>query len=266
MKKITYNLSLNEAQNMPIMFRSVCSDYDQETLSWSEGRTYFYMMQFVIDGTGILRCRGREYNLKPGCAFLIAKGVAFEYINLGGLRSALLSTVGSVPEDFMRLHKIDSHVFHQDVDLKKYVGMINDIEYAYYSTSKKSKLSSLAYEIFSEFFSEGTKQKSTINEQVLSYLKQNFMNKITLEEISESVGISVSKLCHDFKKAYGCSVFSKIKELRLNYAKELISSNNNCRIGEVASSCGFDDLSYFCRAYKERFNKTPMEDKLYFLN
>ena len=260
MKNITYNSILDDSRDMPIAFRTVCTQYDQETLRWQENYTDFYILQFIVGGSGILRCRDREYTLSRGSAFFIRKGVAFEYINTGNLRSAFMSSVGVVPEIFSLSCKSDC-VFYPSVDIKKYVGMIGDIEREYYLTSKKAKLSSMAYGLLAEFFSEAAESPSSINEQVLTYIKRNFNKRLTLEDISNNIGISVSKLCHDFKRAHGCSVFTMIKNLRLDYAREMLLSNGNMRVKDIAAYCGFDDLSYFCSAYKKRFNKSPVSDK-----
>ena len=260
MKSFTYNLMLEDSLEMPIMFRSACVNYDQETIRWQENYTEFYVIQFVVSGSGIFRCRGKEFKLTPGCAFFVKKGVAFEYVNTGNLKSAFLSTVGSVPEAFA-LSCTDEHRFYPSVDLDKYLGMISNIEKEYYMTSRKARLSSLSYEFLSEFFSEGESHHSSTNEKVLTYIKRNFTKKLTLEDISSDVRISVSKLCHDFKRAHGCSIFTMIKNLRLDYARELLAERDNPRVGEVALLCGFDDLSYFCSAYKKRFGKSPSSDK-----
>lgn len=259
-KNITYNWYLDESRDMPVAFRSVCTSYDQESLAWNN--TTFYVMQFVIGGQGIFRCNGYEYKLRDGCAFFVKMGVAFEYINTGGLKSAFLSTVGVVPEAFAKTHANEGFVFYERVDLRKYVGMLGDIEREYFLTSKKEKLSSLSYEVLASFFAEETAQVSSSVEEALTYIKRNFTKKITLADISDSVGISVSKLCHNFKKIYGSSVFTKIKNLRLDYARELILSNRDLKIKDISVFCGFDDFSYFCSAYKKRFFKSPTEDRL----
>jgi len=74
--------------------------------------------------------------------------------------------------------------------------------------------------------------------------------------------MSVSKICHDFKSKYNCSIFTKIKDLRLNYAKELLLSNSNWKIKDIALACGFDDFSYFCREYKAHFKNSPKTDRI----
>ena len=256
MKDITFNMMLEDSLDMPVAFRSLCTLYDQESLKWAENYTDFYIMQFIVSGQGILRCRGKEYKLKSGSAFFIKIGTEFEYINTGNLKSAFLSTVGTAPETFAK-SCIDDHLFYESVDLKKYLGFLEEIKMEYCSAGRKGRLSSLAYRLLSEFFSEKNNSEFSLNEQILSYIRQNFRKKITLSDISRDLGISVSKLCHDFKRAYGCSVFTRIKNLRLDYARELLSSNATLKIKDVAAYCGFEDLSYFCTAYKKRFEKSP---------
>ena len=261
MKEIVFNLMLEECADMPIVFRSAATCYDQETIRWQEGYTDFYVLQFIVGGSGIFRCRGSEYKLSEGCAFFVGRGVEFEYINTGSLKSAFLSTVGVVPETFLASLK-DEHLFYESVDVKKYVSMIGEIQREYYLTSKKARLSAFAYELLAEFFSERYGHTSTVNEQIMTYIKNNFTKKLTLSDISANIGISVSKLCHDFKSFYGTSVFTKIKNLRLDYARELILSNGDLKIKDISVFCGFDDFSYFCSAYKKRFGKSPTDDKL----
>lgn len=263
MKRITLNSSLNEERHMPVTFRSLCTDYEQESLKWPKGYMHFYKLQFITEGEGIFRCNGHEYPLKQGCGFFVAKEESFELVNVKGLKAAIFSAVGALPAELMRICNCESHIFYEKVDLKKYIGMLNDIEHEYYSTGKKAKLSSLTYELLAEFFFGENEQQSSIAEEVLMYIKRNFTKKLSLEDISKQIGVSVSKICHDFKVKYGCSIFTKIKDLRLNYAKELLLSNSNWHIREVALACGFDDFSYFCRAYKERFNKTPKNSVKY---
>ena len=89
------------------------------------------------------------------------------------------------------------------------------------------------------------------------YIEKNFSKKLTLNELAEINKTSVSKLCHDFKDKYGYTVFQHIINLRLNYAYNLLNSSATAKTKDVASVCGFDDVSYFCKLYKEKFGTTP---------
>jgi len=261
MSKIIRNVRIGECSKLPIMFRSVCKEYEQETLKWPAGYTWFDMLHFVLEGSGIIRCNGEEHRLQRGSAFFVAKGVALDYMNTGGLKSALVSAIGSAPDELRQHYQSKKFICYEQVELDKYLRIIQDIEKEYYTTGKDAKLSSLTYEIFADFFAHDTKKISSAIELAQSYIKRNFNQKITLEQISEYACISVSKLCHDFKKIYGQTVFEFIMDLRLSYAQILLTSDYHIRTKEAAYEAGFEDISYFCRAYKKRFGKTPMEEK-----
>ena len=167
MKRITLNSSLNEERHLPVTFRSLCTDYEQESLKWPKGYMHFYKLQFITNGEGIFRCNGQEYVLKRGCGFFVAKEEALEFVNIKGLEAAIFSVVGSLPAELMNACNCQSHIFYEKVDLKKYIGMLNDIEHEYYSTSKKAKISSLTYELLAEFFFGEKEQQPSIAEEVL---------------------------------------------------------------------------------------------------
>ena len=98
--------------------------------------------------------------------------------------------------------------------------------------------------------------------KAISFIDKNFTKKITLDEIAKQCGVSVSKLCYDFRQKYGKTVFEHVINQRLNYARAYLSNSSSIRVKDVSLTCGFDDVSYFCKAYKNKFGKSPALDKL----
>lgn len=115
----------------------------------------------------------------------------------------------------------------------------------------------MCYSFYTGFFEQLDGKALASLDKTALYIEKNFSKKITLDELAEINQTSVSKLCHDFKKKYGCTVFEQVLNLRLNYAYTLLNSGITIKTKEVAAECGFDDASYFCRAYKNKFGVTP---------
>lgn len=46
-------------------------------------------------------------------------------------------------------------------------------------------------------------------------------------------------------------------ETRFKNARYMIKSNPEIKLSEVASSCGFNDISYFCKVYKNFYGESP---------
>ena len=72
------------------------------------------------------------------------------------------------------------------------------------------------------------------------------------------LGCSPAHLSHSFHQIYGVELKRYIRELRLEYARQLLSSGR-CNIAECAERCGFRDASYFSRRFREHFGIPPAQ-------
>ena len=48
-------------------------------------------------------------------------------------------------------------------------------------------------------------------------------------------------------------------QLRIAKAKRLLDADVNTPIGEIAMACGFEDVSYFSRVFKQLCQMTPSQ-------
>ena len=81
-------------------------------------------------------------------------------------------------------------------------------------------------------------------------------NPVSLEEIANTIGLSISTLQRRFKKDYGTTVVDYIRQKRLEKARTAIAING-LSIGEAAYQAGYNHSSNFITAFKKRFNITP---------
>lgn len=78
------------------------------------------------------------------------------------------------------------------------------------------------------------------------------------EEFASALALSQSLLYKKIKALTNLSVVEFIREIRLNYAIELLQSGKY-NVTEVSEKCGFTTSAYFCKVFKEFFGKTPTE-------
>ena len=94
---------------------------------------------------------------------------------------------------------------------------------------------------------------------VIIYVNAHYMDKLTLDSIADYVGLNREYLSRLFSKETGTGLFQYINEVRMKRAGEMIRSNKQAYVKEVAAAVGFDDPYFFSRKFKEFYGKTPSE-------
>ena len=101
----------------------------------------------------------------------------------------------------------------------------------------------------------------TIIQPAIKMRRDRYSEQLTLEILAEACNISKFHFCRIFKRVMGTSVIQYLNSYRLKIANTMII-NTGKQISEIASICGFDDVSYFCRIYKKYYGRTPKKAKL----
>ena len=83
-------------------------------------------------------------------------------------------------------------------------------------------------------------------------------NQLTADSLSNAMGMSYSQLNRRLKVCANCTVNIYIENVKITKARRLLATTHT-PIGDIAISCGFQDNSYFSRAFKKRLNVTPSQ-------
>ena len=92
--------------------------------------------------------------------------------------------------------------------------------------------------------------------KTVAFMENNFLDKITLEDLAKKSAMSVNQFLRVFKKNYQITPINYLTHLRLDRAKELLK-DPNLDITEVAFDSGFDDSNYFSRVFRKKLGTTP---------
>lgn len=101
-------------------------------------------------------------------------------------------------------------------------------------------------------------QTALVMAHVRRYLEDNYMFDLSLDSVGEILHISPAYLSAQFKKYQKMNFLDCLTELRINAAKELLADPFRSS-AEVASMVGYEDASYFARAFKKRTSMTPTQ-------
>ena len=88
------------------------------------------------------------------------------------------------------------------------------------------------------------------------YVEQNYREKITVETLAEISGYSPSHFSRVFSKVYDLSPIQYVNQIRIMHAKNLLRTGQYT-IAQIAQECGFANVYYFSRCFKQITGTTP---------
>ena len=91
---------------------------------------------------------------------------------------------------------------------------------------------------------------------VIKYVELNYASPMSIAQMADLAGFSESHFMKFFKKTMGTSFTAYLNSYRLTIAARLLLQSDDT-ILSIAANVGFDNLSYFNRAFKKQYGKTP---------
>lgn len=127
--------------------------------------------------------------------------------------------------------------------------------------SMESRINALISElnlIYETNYKEYIASTDSITAQIFDYIDRHYLEKITLQDISDKFFVSINSVNAIIKRCAGYTFKQYIIFLRLNMANTLIQSGTQ-KLSDVAKLSGFSDYSSFIKAYKKRYGIVPSE-------
>lgn len=170
-------------------------------------------------------------------------------------------------------HEHELPIIIQD-NIECYKSIFNTIEkiiYCYYEKdiAYELELKSLLFNFFALLYKnnliEKQKNKNTLTinntdkiKLTLNYINEHYSEDISINTLSELCEYSEYHFMRFFKKHIGLTCIQYINNLRLEKSSILLTSTNN-PIMDISLEVGFDNLSYFNKLFKRKYNLTPKE-------
>lgn len=258
---------------MPMFFRSF-------PMHWHDELEIVY----VLEGTARYIVDRDEYIIKSGDILIIPPNSlhAFEqYNDTSFIGKAILFSrkmVDSNPLDVCSVKYIYP-LFNNEIFLPVHIGAENPhssslrkfLDNAVSSHIEKTagyelrvKIAFLEFiqyfysnELYTTLKTTGTNEKNSEQvKAVINYISEHYRDKITLEELAAVVNLSTYYMAHIFKQYTGISPNRYINDHRLAIAGNRLL-NEDTAVLNIAMECGFNNISYFNRAFKSKYGMTP---------
>ncbi len=139
-------------------------------------------------------------------------------------------------------------------------------EPAGYELRVRSALSELVFLLVSHCSAEKTRptEKAMRNagriKEMLKFVQEHIQEELTIAGIAQSAAISESECLRCFREMLGTTPIRYVRQLRIQRAAELLESTN-LKIAEVGALCGFQEMSYFSKVFRDAKGCTPKEYK-----
>ncbi|MDR3645402.1 MAG: PocR ligand-binding domain-containing protein [Clostridia bacterium] len=92
--------------------------------------------------------------------------------------------------------------------------------------------------------------------KTVDFVRRNYMNKITLEDVANFVYLSPSYFSKVFKDEMKSNFNAYLNSVRIEQSKKLLLSDA-VKLVDVAGMVGFEDQSYFSKVFKKLAGVTP---------
>ena len=95
-------------------------------------------------------------------------------------------------------------------------------------------------------------------EPAIAYIQNNYQQALTLDELAASIHLSEGQFCRTFKHFTGMTPFQYLIRYRILQSCHELSTTNK-KITDIATSHGFNNISYYNRAFLKLMNMTPSD-------
>lgn len=97
----------------------------------------------------------------------------------------------------------------------------------------------------------------TVNE-IVNYLDENFLEKITIDELAFLFRTNRATLCREFREKTGKTILQYVSDKKTNIAKEKLAESVST-VTEIAYQLKFESIHYFTRFFKKQTGITPLK-------
>ena len=232
---------------------------------WHEHIEFVY----VTRGDGVFIINGKRYPVSPGDLIIANPNTLHALLSESGIDYHCML----IRPDFFSKDDIDIPSFKSLIKADKTVGEIfSELKAEYVSdlTAADIMKKAIVYRLVAYLarnYSKPTLSKEDIERRtaalsrirkVEDFVSKNYKSKISTADLAKIFYVSENHFCRLFKKTVGISAIEYINEYRIGKS-ELLLSQTDLSITEIAAEVGFENANYFARVFNKIRKESPSE-------
>lgn len=228
--------------------------------NWHENPEFLYFVKgrghVIYNDQHYSVCRGDMVVINSDCFHAVSSQKNLEYYCL------------IVDTDFFRSNgiPIDSLNYRQLIKNSDYIDFFEKLVFLY--KDKTKNCAKIRAAILNFLIDIGDKHIETnvISDKFpecikdsITFIKKHYSEELTIDDIVNYIGFSRAYFSRMFKKHTGVSIITYLNYIRCRQARVMLIKNE-LTVGQIAESCGFNNLSYFSKTYKSIMGILPSEE------
>lgn len=232
-------------------------NHKQEKINRANGYQW-HQIFMVNSGVGLLEINEQSFIIEKNDLFYIAANIPHQYYGIEeNFKTTYLSFYDNNFVNIQKYYTLGDFGVYKNKNTGSFHSSIENLYNVVDTLHEVSTLCSLTFSAIISYFDEACKKDYSPIENVYNYIEENYSKMITLDDILSVYPYSKTMLCREFKEKYNKTIFEMLTNIRLRHAQNMINSNPYIKLQTVASSCGFNDISYFCKMYKRFYKCSP---------
>lgn len=230
--------------------------FTAEKMNFVTQNRNYHIIGIHLSGSAVHYFKNQKFTIDEGCIYflnqkddykvkVLKKGVAFSV-------------------HFTTYESIDTESFCiKTAKANEIVRLLSRIEKEFLSKNDELDLMSDVYTLCSELNKIYQKSYFPKDKRMVAaekYINTHFAENNCLTEAAKQSTLSRRRFNDLFKSCFGLTPNRYLTSLKINYAKNLISTNY-FSISQIAEMCGFSDIYYFYKVFKSETGATPSEYK-----
>ena len=196
----------------------------------------FYLIHFILEGEGKFMVNNVTYHLKKGQGFLIEPDYQVTYISDKANPWVYVWVGFSGREAGKMLHA---------VGLSQENPILTGMLYLFLSAIAKAQQTKIE-----------TPSGNTYVNHAIAYIQNHYSLPVSVEEISDYVGINRSYLSSLFKEYTGMSPIKYLQNFRITRAQHMLTVTD-ISVESIALSCGYQSAEAFHKIFRQLTGMSP---------